>query len=166
MKLFLALFLLAVAGVVGWYAYCPNPVMDDFQAAVDSGKAESLAPFLDVPALKKNVSDFAKLRYNRADTPSANLTPDQIQAIVDSFVTPDNILLIMKGIPIEPGSAPPAVTDDKTPHPVEKHYETPDVYAIDIYKTQVETPDNKVSLLFERDGWFDWKLAAFRFSWN
>ena len=166
MKLFLALFLLAVAGAVVWYGYCPIPAMIDFQTAVDAGKPEALTPFLDIPSLRKNAADFARLRYNHADNPSANLTDEQVQAIVDSFVTPANILLIMQGVALEPGSAPPTATDDKTPHPVEKHYETPDVYAIDIYKTAVQTPDNKESLLFERDGWFGWKLSAIRFSWN
>ena len=166
MKLFLVVFLLAVVGLAGWYGYCPNSVMDDFQAAVDSGKAEALVPFLNVPSLKKNVTDYVKLRFNQADKPAADLTPEQVQVIVDSYVTPANILLIMKGVKLEPGSGEPVVPDDKTPHPVEKHYVSPDVYAIDVYLNKVQSDDNKISLLFQREGWFDWKLAAFRFSWS
>ncbi len=166
MKLFLALFLLAVGGLVGWYFYCVNPVMDDFQAAVDSGKPETLSPFMDIPALKKNAGDFVKLRFNKTDNPSGNLGPDQIQSIVDSYVTPNNILLIMKGVYLEPGMNPPDSTDDKTPHPIDKHFTGPDVYAIDIYKTQVQTPDNKLTLIFQRDGWFGWKLSGYGFSWG
>ncbi len=167
MKWFLAFVILAVVGLAGWYGYCPNPVMDDFQAAVDSGKPEAIQPFMDIPSLKKNVMDYVKLRFNHADNPSADMSPDQIQAIVDSFVTPKTIQLMMKGIKLEPGSnLPDAVPDAKSGFPIDKHYESPDVYAIDVYLSQVQTPDNRMSLLFERDGWFDWKLAAFRFSWS
>jgi hypothetical protein len=165
LKLFLALFVLGVLGIAGWYGYCPYPLMDDFQAAVDSGKPENIQPFLDMDSLKKNVGEFVKLRYNRADNPAANLSPDAVQAIVDSFVTPQNILFMMKGVKMEPGSViPDNAADAKPTFPIDKHYESPDVYTIDIYLSQVMTPDNRMSLLFERDGWFDWKLAAFRFS--
>src|SRR4029077_10086319 len=125
---FLALFFLALAGLVGWYGYSPIAVMGDFQAAVDSGKAEALVPFMDVPDLKKNVVTFVKLRFNRPDNPSADLPPEQVQSVVNAFVTPDNILLMMKGVHLEPGTAPPAPSEDKTPHPIEKHYESPDFY--------------------------------------
>jgi len=167
MKLFLVLVILVVVGSVGWYGYCVVPVMDDFQAAVDSGKPESIQPFLDIPSLKKNVTDYTKLRYNRTDNPSANLSPDAIQAIVDPFVTPKTIQLAMKCVKVEPGTQQPeTVPAGPPPFTIEKHYETPGVYAIDIYLSAVQTPDNRITLLFVRDGWFDWKLAAFRFAWN
>lgn len=141
--------------------------MDQFQAAVNSGKPEAIQPFMDMDSLKKNVSDFVKLRYNRADNPSANLSPDQVQSITDSFVTPKTILLLMKGVKLAPGdNLPDTVPDGACPYPIDKHYESPQVYAIDIFQSKVQTPDNKISLLFERDGWFDWKLAGFRFSWS
>ena len=167
MKWFLVLVVLAVVGLAGWYGYCVFPVMDDFQAAVDSGKPEALQPFLDIPALKKNVSDYTKLRYNRTDNPAGNMSPDEIQGIVDSFVTPKTIQLVMKCVKVEPGSnEPDTVPTGAPPFAIEKHYETPDVYAIDAYLSQVQTPDNRVTLLFQRDGWFGWKLTAFRFAWN
>lgn len=167
MKWFLALVVLAFVGLAGWYYYCPNPVMDQFQAAVDSGKPEAVLPFMDMPSLKKNVSDFVRLKYHNADNPSADMSGDALQQIVDSYVTPDNILRFMKGGLYQPGQAAPPPPDDKAPlPPIEKHYESLDVFAIDIYLTAVKTPDNKFSLLFEREGWFDWKLAAIRFSWN
>lgn len=167
MKFFLALVILAVVGLVGWYGYCPFPVMDDFRVAAASGKPEAILPFMDMPALKGNIGDFVKARFNRTDNPSANLSPEEIQGMVDSFTTPANILLILKGVKVEPGRAMPDVpVDDKTPHPVEAHYESPGVYAIDVYLSQVQTEDNKVSLLFDRDGWFNWKLSAIRFSWS
>jgi hypothetical protein len=159
-------FLFAVAGVVGWYIYCPNPVMKDFHAAVDSGKPEAITSFLDMAALKRGTSDFVKARYSRPDVPGGDLKPEEIQAIVDGFLTPANIILLMKGVKLSPGSAASGPPDDPKNHPIEEHYESPQVYAIDIYLSPVQTPDNKVSLLFERDGWFDWKLAFIRFSWN
>ncbi|HJT24865.1 MAG TPA: hypothetical protein VJ873_09825, partial [bacterium] len=137
MKLFLALVVLAVVGVAGWYGYCVNPFLDQFQAAVNSGKPEAIQPFMDVPSLKKNVGDFVKLRYNRADNPSANLSPDQVNSIVDSYVTPGTVALLMKGVKWEPGSAPPDnVPQGPSPFPIDKHYESPDVYAIDVYLSQ------------------------------
>jgi hypothetical protein len=166
MKIFLAIFVLAVVGGVGWYFYCPTPVMEDFQAAVDSGKPEAITAFMDIPALKKNVAEFVHARYDQKDNPAGNPTPEQVQAMVDEFVTPANILLLMKGVKVEPGRGAPPPTDDKTPHPIVKHLEGPDVYAIDIFLSQVQSPDNMMTLLFERDGWFNWKLAAFRFSWS
>ena len=167
MKWFLALIVLSVAGLAGWYGYCVYPFLDQFQAALDSGKPEAIQPFLDVPSLKKNVADYAKLRYNHADNPSADLSPDQVQSIVDAFVTPKTILLMMKGVKLEPGNnLPDTLPEGPSPYPIDKHYMSPDVYAIDIYLSQAQTPDNKMSFLFERDGWFDWKLAGFRFSWG
>ena|SRR5579872_1107086 len=166
MKLILALFGLALAGLAGWFIYSPNPVMKDFQAAVDSGKPEAVAPFLDVPSLKKDVAYYLDQRFNHTGVAGVTMTSEQIQTFTDSFVTPDNILLLMKGVKLEPGSAPPPLNpDDKTPHPIEKHYESVNLYSIDIFLTQVEADDNKVSLLFHRDGAFDWKLAGLRFSW-
>jgi|GEM_PF-2222845 len=165
MKWLLAFIILAVVGLAGWYGYCPFPVMDDFQAAVDSGKPESIQPFMDMESLKKNVAEYTKLRYNRADTPSANLTPEALQAIVDAFVTPRTIQLMMKGVRMEPGAnMPDSVPEGKPAFPIDKHYESPDVYAIDVYLSQVQTPDNRMTLFFERNGWFDWKLTAFRFA--
>ncbi len=167
MKWFLAIFVLAVAGLAGWFGYCPIPILDQFQAAVDSGKPEAVQPFMDVPSLKKNVADYVKLRYNHADNPSADLSPDQVDSIVNSFVTPNTILLMMKGVKLEPGNTlPDTVPEGPDPFPVDKHYQSPDIYAIDIYLSQVQTPDNKMTIFFERNGWFDWKLAGLRFSWG
>jgi hypothetical protein len=167
LKWFLALVILAVVGLVGWYGYCPFPILDQFQAAVDSGKPEAVQPFMDTPSLKKQVADYVRQRYNRTDNPSANLSQDQVDAMADSFVTSNTILLMMKGVRVEPGAAPPdSVPQGPSPFPIDKHYESPDVYSIDIYISQVQTPDNKMSLLFERNGWFDWKISGFRFSWG
>jgi Protein of unknown function (DUF2939) len=165
MKLFLALFVLAAAGLAGWYGYSPYPVMKRFQAAVDSGKPEAVAPFLDVPSLKSNVAQFVQERYGRKANPATGMDPDQIQGLVDQYVTPQTVLLLMQGEKDEPGTNPPDQPDGK-PHPVVKHYLSPDVFAVDVYLSDVKTPDNKESLLFQREGWFDWKLAAFRFAWN
>jgi hypothetical protein len=167
LKWFLLFVILAVVGLVGWYFYCPYPFLDQFQAAVDSGKPEAVEPFMDVAALKKSAADYVALRYNHTDNPSGNLSPDQINAIVDSFVTPKTILLMMKGVRLEPGSQQPdTVPQGPAPFGVDKHYESPDVYGIDIYLTQTQTMDNKMTLLFQRVGWFDWKLADFRVSWG
>ncbi len=167
MKLFLGAFLLAVAGLVGWYCYCPIPVIDQFLAAVASGKPEAVQPFMDVASLQQNVAEYVRLRYNQAGNPSTNLSPDQVDSITDSFVAPKTILLMMKGVKLEPGNAlPDSLPDGPSPYPIDRHYESPEVYAIDIYLSGAQTPDNKMSLLFERNGWFDWKLAAFRFSWS
>lgn len=166
MKFILALFLLIMVGLVGWYGYCVRPVIDDFQTAVESGKPEALLPFMDIPSLKRNVLDYVKLRYNQPGNPSANLSPEAVQAIADSFVTPANILLMMKGIKMEPGSNLSLPDTPPPAPPIEKHYQSPDVYAVDIFLSPVKTPDNKMTLLFERDGWFGWKLEAFGFAWN
>ncbi len=163
---FVIAVILVVAGVVGWYIYCPQPVMKDFHAAVDSGKPEAILPFLDMPSLKKSTYDFVKARYSRPDVPGGEMKPEDIQAIVDSFLTPANVILLMKGAKISPGSAAAGPPDDPKNHPIDEHYQSPQVYSIDVYLSPVLTPDNKVSFLFERDGWFDWKLAAFRFSWS
>ena len=165
MKLVIGLFVLIIAGLAGWTIYSPNPVMSDFQTAVDSGKPEAVAPFLDIPSLKKDVAQYIDLRFNHTGIAGVTISGEQIQTLTDSFVTPANMVLLMKGVKLEPGSAPPTVTEDKPPHAMEKHYESVNVYAVDIYLTQVEADDNKVSLLFHRDGAFDWKLAALRFSW-
>ena len=149
MKSFLVLVVLAVIGLVGWYGYCPFPILDQFQAAVNSGKPEAIQPFLDVSSLKKEVADYVKRRYDRPDNPSADLTPDQIQSMTDAFVTPDTILTMMKGVRMEPGAAPPAnVPQGPSPYPIDKHYASPDTYAIDIYLSNVQTPDNRMSLIF------------------
>ena len=167
MKWFLFLFLLAIAGLVGWYGYCPIPIINQFQAAVDSGKPEAIEPFIDVPTLKEKIAQYVKQRYNRPDNPSADLSQDQVDSIVNSFVTPNTIVVMMKGIKLEPGGAmPDNIPQGPSPFPVDKHYVSPDIYAIDIYLSNVQTPDNKISLLFERNGWFDWKLSVIRFSWN
>jgi hypothetical protein len=112
------------------------------------------------------VAQTIDLRFNHTGIAGVTISGEQILALTDAFVTPANIIQLMKGVKLEPGSAPPVLNpDDKTPHPVEKHYESVNVYAVDIFLTQVEADDNKVSLLFRRDGAFDWKLAALRFSW-
>ena len=166
MKLFLALFILAVAGFAGWYIYCPTPVIQDFQAAVNSGKADAVKPFLDMAELKKNTADFVRVRYSRTDIPNGQIPEDQVDQIVDSFLTPENIILMMKGVKVVPGTAPVGDPGDPKEHPIDCHYQSPDVESIDVYLSHVQTPDNRVSLLFEREGWFDWKLGAFRFSWD
>ena len=167
MKWFLAVVVLAVIGLAGWYGYCPYPLLDRFQAAVDSGKPEAVQPFMDIPALKKIVGDYVKRRYDRPDNPSADLTPDQVGAIVDSFVTPQTLLAMMKGVRVEPGGAlPDKIPEGAPPYPIDRHYESPDIFAIDIYLSQVQTPDNKMSIFFGRNGWFDWKITGLQFSWG
>jgi hypothetical protein len=164
MKWFLGFVVVAVAGLVACYFYCVNPVMDQFQAAIDSGKPERVAPFMDVAALKDNTVKFTVLRYSRPDVPGSSLTGDQVKDVVDAFVTPENVLLIMKGAKIEPGSL--GGTPDANPHPLDKHYEGPDYCDIDVYYSAIQTPDNRVTLVFARNGWFNWKLSKFVFSWN
>ena len=113
------------------------------------------------------MSEYVQVRFNRPDNPSANLTPEAVQAIVDSFVTPKTIQFWMKCVKLEPGAnAPDTLPAGPAPFPIDRHYESPDVYAIDIYLSQVQTPDNRMTLLFERDGWFGWKMTAIRFSWT
>lgn len=166
-KVIAGLMILAALGVTGWYFYTAIPAANDFEAAAASGNGDAVMSFVDVPVLKEDIAKYVRAKFDQPDNPAADLTPDAVKGIVDAFVTPANIILLMKGVKFTPGMAVPDAPDPKAPPmPIDQHYAAPDQYAIDVYFSQVQTPDNKVLLMFEREGWFDWKLSAIRFGWT
>jgi len=78
--------------------------------------------------------------------------------MVDEFVTPHNIALLLQGRRVVTGGAaasapPPEVVSSG-------HYESPNRF---VYAIRRGSQDAPVEFVFERDGWTDWKLAELRF---
>jgi Protein of unknown function (DUF2939) len=175
-KLF-ALILFIAAGV--WFYFAPHLVLRDMHAAVQAKDAAKLSGHVNFAALKDSVKTSlnAKLFSSTPDKDNpltalgAAMAGAIINPAVDALVTPESVAKMMQGHKPKPSAPAPAPDPNAPTDPAaaksdtEQHmgYESFDRFVVTTKrKNSTEEP---LALVFQRDGWFGWKLSAVRLPW-
>lgn len=170
--LWIILALLVVGAAGAAYYLSPYWALNELRKAAEEGNAEALNEQVDFPAVRQNLKDS----FNAQMTKEMGNKPDdgwgQAGAaiamafsgpIIDAFVTPQNVAAVIRGEEI---GAPGEKKKKKPAKPAEPpelkpHYETKDRFVVDLHEKGKE--EEKVGLVFRREGLFKWKLYSIRF---
>lgn len=179
--------LLAI-GAVGFY-FTPHVAIYNMGKALEQGDAEALSQYVNYPSLRESLKSNLNTIMLREVSQSRNPLKAMgavfgtvlINPIVDTFVTPEGLSLMMKGEQPEldsaspktsrpartpPSPEDPAQSNQKPDGPKQKtsmFYK--DINHFSISTQNVETAENRepekpFELIFERDGLMGWKLSA------
>ena len=154
-----------------WFYLTPHLTVVGMKAATEANDASRLSGYVNFPALKENLktSFNAKLAPEAAKGKKPNLfaslegkmTAAIINPMIDTLVTPENLLMMMKG------DKPQSVKSTTRPKPssskdteTSMSYESFDRFVVTVKKKG--STDEPVGLVFNRESLFSWKLSALR----
>ncbi|MCS3803442.1 hypothetical protein HNO92_001102 [Chromobacterium alkanivorans] len=173
----------AVLALGAWFYATPYLALRGMQQALDARDAAKLSGYVDYPALrnslKESIAPKSVLDLNQSKDKNplaamgAAIADAVIAPVVDAMVTPESLALMMRGIKPQPGlpqsgaDEPAAGGGEASGEPragvdTAMGYEAVDRFVVTVKrKDKTEQP---LGLIFKRDGWFGWKLAAVRFA--
>ncbi|MFC7399850.1 DUF2939 domain-containing protein [Chelatococcus sp. GCM10030263] len=94
MRIWIGVIVLAVIAWVAWPYYAVN----DLVTAVRDGDVARLEQRVDWPAVKAGVrEDLSAMAIRRGDNPGVVLGPRLIDSIIDSMVTPQRVVELLRG---------------------------------------------------------------------
>ena len=187
---------IAIVAFGTWFYFLPYIAFNGMKSAIDAKDASRLAGYVNFPALKDSIKAglSARIAARVSDTREkslfgalgAALAGAFVDPLVDAFVTPESLAMILKAempkpapparqpppsAPAPPASppsapAPPASSPPESATPTESKreqsmsYESFDRFVVSVKKKG--STDQPFSLVFTREGWFSWKLSALR----
>ena len=170
-KLWLAGIAAFVVAFAAAYAASPLLAANALRSAAQSGDAAKLSRLVDFPAVRESLKSqmnammMAKMTSDpeMKDNPFAGIAmafmPAMIQGVVDAYVTPDNLSLMVKR-----GKAAP-VGDNAQAHQEPQGKVDTRARYLDLnsfeYRVQGEgePTSDSFALIFERRGLFSWKMV-------
>jgi hypothetical protein len=174
--------ILVVIGVVvaGAYYGSPHWTMHQLQAAARAGEGDRLARYVDFPAVRESIKTQLQtmmIKKMQNDDMKANpfaamgmmLAGGMVNMLVDGMVTPEGVATMVnsgKAKPPAMAATPfpktePSGDPDKRPR-IERHYDGLGVFKVEMHDPQTDA--TTLTLVLNREGWFDWKLKAVRFA--
>ena len=189
---------IAIVAFGAWFYFLPYIAFSGMKSAIDARDASRLAGYVNFPALKDSIKAglSARIAARVSDTREkslfgalgAALAGVFVDPLVDAFVTPESLAMILKAempkpappparqpppsAPAPPASPPSAPAPPASPPPPESatpteskreqsmSYESFDRFVVSVKKKG--STDQPFSLVFTREGWFSWKLSALR----
>lgn len=164
-----------LAAVAFAAAYFGSPVWATHKLtqAVEARDAEAIRRYVDFPAFRASLKDEMSahvLRRIDAETGLGDelgglgrmLAPGLVSGLVDLAVTPETVAAIVEtgeapGTSL-PGRRPDAEAADKPEVKRSWSYRGLNLFAVTL--SRADAPDDRLALLMERRGLFDWKLAG------
>ncbi|MDQ0462423.1 hypothetical protein QO010_000171 [Caulobacter ginsengisoli] len=172
----IAVLLLALGGIT--FAVAPFFAFRALKAATAAEDVQAVSELVDYAALRKSLtSQLVDTAPKTGEAPS--IWQDPIGALknalqplappepkVDAYMTLDGLSALTRGY--QPGHAPPAAKPDKTMSGqaraiVKDPWARPSYWGPNRTRLTVSRPgqkSKKTTLIFERKGWFTWKLVA------
>ena len=185
---------IAIVAFGAWFYFLPHIAFSGMKSAIDARDASRLAGYVNFPALKDSIkADLsARIAARVSDTREkslfgvlgAALAGVFIDPLVDAFVTPESLAMILEAdmpkpappparqpppsapappsTPAPPTSPPPAESTMPSESKREQSmsYESVNRFVVSVKKKG--GADQPFSLVFTREGWFSWKLSALR----
>ena len=177
---------IAIVAFGAWFYFLPYIAFSGMKSAIDARDASRLAGYVNFPALKDSIkADLsARIAARVSDTREkslfgalgAALAGVFVDPLVDAFVTPESLAMILKAempkpapparqpppsAPAPPASSPPeSATPTESKREQSMSYESFDRFVVSVKKKG--STDQPFSLVFTREGWFSWKLSALR----
>ena len=164
----------AVAVIIGIAAYGLSPLwaFANLREAARSGDRDRLEQAVDFAAVRESfksqisadlmqsISADPKLRDNSFAAASALLVPAITDRMIDSYVTPDGIALMLSQGKVSKPEADSGnesgVVSNSSAVEIEQSYRTIDRFRIAMRRSDI--PDQTLALTIERRGLFSWKL--------
>lgn len=158
-----------------WFYFTPYLAVDRMKKAVEQNDAATMSACIDFPSVKESVKMHLsaemgkKMRAETSDNPfealGYMLANALIGPVVDAFVTPQNMAMMMNGmVPdkgriMEDGGAWSSPGDEELDRKLS--YDGFDKFTVAV-KRKGDAGD-PVVLIFRRDGLFGWKMSAIKF---
>ena len=174
-KPILAAIAVASAAVGGYWYYSPYLVLKDMREAAQRKDADAFNERVDYPKLRESMKGqmSALMAENAAASPNngfaafgAMLGMALVNQMVEALVRPEVVMRAMQSGDMKQGSESPhasgtqSETDKK---PVEWTLERKNVDKIIAYRQEPgQAVDKDFGILFERNGFTDWKLTEIR----
>lgn len=179
-----AVAIIIVVGVMLACAYYASPyvALHEMQAAARAGEGDRLARHVDFPAVRESLKSQMQamltkrmLREDLKDNPFAAfgmlLAGSMVGMMVDNMVTTESLASIVNsGKPKPPAGEDVSSVDQPTnshssndtskPPRITRYYEGLGVFKVEMH--DAETDKLMLTLVFNRDGWFGWRLKAIR----
>lgn len=171
------LFLIAMCAAAVWMYFTPYMAMNRLQKAAEAGDTEQLNELVDFPALRESVKQGVRTAVAREigeeSNPLARLGGIFAGAlagpVVDTFLSADGIAALSTGQrPDQQGGDAADVNGDGRPGDedwkdrvrMDRGYESYSRFVVSF--SDKETGDDRVSLVWKRDGLTGWKLTGVR----
>lgn len=168
--LWLVVGVVALAGAV--YVAAPIMAAKQLVAAAEAGDAQALERRVDFPAFRESLKQelnarlLAEMRQSDDDTARALgmlFGASLVSGVVDAFVTPDAIAVMVREAEApDPDIDAAETAPDRSRHGGEvRHaygFRDPNTFTVTL--TDPDRPDEPVVLLMRRQGVIDWKLAG------
>jgi hypothetical protein len=170
---FKLLLLIPICVAIGvWFYFTPHLAVRGMKSAATARDSAKLSSYVNFPALKEDfkASLNAKLAAEMSKEKEANpfaalgaaMAAAFISPLVDALVTPESLALIMQGDKPLLGKSKPQAQKTDTDTDTSMAYEGFNRFVVTVRKK--DTTLEPISLVFNRDGLFTWKLSAIRLS--
>ena len=166
-KIKIAIIAVVMMLCAGFYS-APYFTVLAMKSAADAKDAEKLSSYVNFPALKENlkgtfnakVASEATKQENPFAALGAAMAAAFINPMVDAFVTPESLAMMMKGDKPQAGKSADASKSSDRDVDIHMAYESFDRFVVTVKKK--DSNDAPVGLVFRREGLLSWKLAALR----
>jgi hypothetical protein len=173
-KPILAAVAVASASVGGYWYYSPYLVLNDMREAAQRKDADAFNERVDYPRLRESMKGQMSAVMAESAAASSNngfaafgamLGMALVNQMVEALVRPESVMRAMQSGDMEQGSASthPGTQSEANKKPVEWSLERKNVDKIIAYRqVSGKEVDKDVGLVFERNGFADWKLTEIR----
>lgn len=155
------LIIIAVIIALGAYLASPYFALYNLKSAITSDDADKLSESVDFEALRKNIKDIVMAQASEViaeeldDNPFASLGAALggvvIEGVVNAMITPQGIISMIKSNSKDTSSI------KATSNPL-SILGKGSVSYVSLNKVKVTSKDKTMTMMFKRDGYFNWKL--------
>lgn len=177
------IFIGSISLFIGFFFWSPYWVMYKVQESIEKNDTNTLVKYVDFYTLQSNTKNTLKhfldiqTEKNKANNEAQRFGQLMFMAfigqIIERMVTPEGLVLILKGKALSENLDPEMIENDQTAKSTDAkgnshsalsttmHYESLNRFILTI---QVEKQATSMDFVFYRDGLFSWKLADIRFN--
>ena len=162
-----------VIGGIGFY-FTPHIAVDNMKKAADNKDVETLSDYVDYPAFRESLkanfnammaSEVAKSKNNNLfEALGAALAAAIINPMIDSFVTPESLAMLMKGekLQMENTRSGSRTESSRSEADAKMSMEYDGINRFVVKVKGKDSSEDPVKLIFKRKGIISWKLSALR----
>lgn len=169
-KLALSGLILSILGI-GFY-FTPHLAVYNMKKAAENKDADALSSYVDYVSLKEslkanfNAKMASEVIKNQTENPfgafGAALAAALINPMIDAFVTPESLAMLMKGNKPEldksSGESTNKAKSDETDNETSMLYKGLNRFVVKVKKKG--NTEDPVEFIFKRDGFISWKLTS------
>jgi hypothetical protein len=167
---FFGIVLLIAIGA--WVYYTPYLALRSMRSAAEAGDGAALSGYVDFPAVRESLkttvnAKVASVASAAQDTGNplgmfgAAFASALVSPMIDTFVTPESLALILNGVKPEPGGSVKVALPSEKDVETTTRYDGPSTFLVTV-KTKGSSAE-PIGLVLRRGGLVSWKLSALTF---